>query len=152
MTTPSARAATEAAFDSAPFEDLAAELAQRDRSWSSQVPVVRDALAGLRERAALAIGAFAKAASARSAAHLTDLQVGPVEPDEKHVDCLQFKVRRGRFEVVCVGKPRGVVTMVGPYRAGRPERPCQEHPLPSVAACAALDALLLEFLRTATQV
>jgi len=133
-----------------PFEQLARELAERDRECAAELPSIERALARLRAAAEQRIGAFVETAGGLGAKHLVHVEVGPVEPDEKHVDCLQFKVRRGRHEVVCVGKSRGVVTLVGPYRAGKPERPCQEHPLPSPEADRALHALLLQFLREAT--
>ena len=111
---------------------------------------MRDALEALRGRALGSVAAFVRVARERGGAHLTDIGVGPVESDEKHVDCLQFKVARGRWELTCVGKARGVVTLVGPYRRGKPEKPCAEFPLPGAAADAALDDLLLALLREAS--
>ena len=68
---------------------------------------------------------------------------------EKHVDCLQFRVQRGRWELVCVAKPRGAVTLVGPFKRFGSERPCEDQPLPSEAAEQALQARLLELIRQA---
>jgi hypothetical protein len=132
------------------FEQLAATLADRDRHLPEALVGVQEALGGLRERAREAVDAFVRTAAQRGSPHLTDVVVGPVEPDEKHVDCLQFKVRRGRWELTCVGKSRGVVVLVGPYRRGKPEQPCAEHSLPGAAADAALDDRLLALLREAS--
>jgi hypothetical protein len=132
------------------FEQLAATLADRDRDVSKSLGSVRPALEALRGRAALGIAAFVRVAEKSGAAHLTDVAVGPVESDEKHVDCLQFRVARGRWELTCVGKARGVVTLVGPYRRGAPEKPCAEFALPGSEADAALEDRLLELLREAS--
>jgi hypothetical protein len=132
------------------FEALARELAQRDRAVAASLAEARAAAAELRRHAEHAVATFCAAARAQGAEHLTELHVGPVEPDEKHVDCWQFKVNRGRWEIVCVAKPRGAVTLVGPYRRGKPEHPCRDYPLPSEAAHAGLADLLLDLIRQAS--
>ncbi len=132
------------------FEQLAATLADRDRDVSESLGSVRPALEALRGQALGDIEAFVRVAREHGGAHLTDVAVGPVEWDEKHVDCLQFKVARGRWELTCVGKSRGVVTLVGPYRRGKPEKPCAEFPLPGREADAALEDRLLSLLREAS--
>lgn len=132
------------------FEQLAAALADRDRDVSKSLEVVRPAFDALQGRAVGAVEAFVRAARAQGGTHLTAVAVGPVEPDEKHVDCLQFKVMRGRWELTCVGKARGVVTLVGPYRRGQPEKPCAEFALPGAEADAALEDRLLALLREAS--
>jgi len=133
------------------FEALAQTLAERDRSLASAILAVEPALEVLRERAARAVAVFVNVALEHRVPHLTHLSVGPVEPDEKHIDCLQFKVRRGRWEIVCVGKPRGVVTLVGPYRSGKQEGPCSEHPLHGNEVEAALDDRLVELIQSASE-
>ena len=132
------------------FEQLAATLADRDRDVSKSLGSVRTELEALRRRALGAVQAFVRVASERGGTHLTDIAVGPVESDEKHVDCLQFKVWRGRWELTCVGKARGVLTLVGPYRRGKPEKPCAEFMLPGAEADAALEDRLLALLREAS--
>ncbi len=132
------------------FEQLAASLADRDRDVSKSLEEVRTPFEALRRRAVGGIETFVRVARERGGTHLTDVAVGPVVPDEKHVDCLQFKVARGRWELTCVGKARGVVTLVGPYRRGKPEKPCAEFPLPGAEADAALEDRLLDLLREAS--
>jgi hypothetical protein len=134
-----------------PFEELAGELSARDRGLAEALRRSCQHLTALRDCAADHVAAFVAAARRGGGAHLVDLCVGLVEPDEKRVDSLQFKVQRGRWEIVCVAKPRGVVTLVGPYRRGKPEHPCQEHPLPGDKAQAALVDLLLQLIREASE-
>ena len=71
---------------------------------------------------------FRREARARGVPHLAHIEVGPVEPDEKHVDALQVMIRQGRWHVVCVAKSRGAVTLVGPYQRGKKEGPCATLP------------------------
>jgi len=128
------------------IRQLAESLAVRDRNVGQTLVKIRESFDALRRRAELSVEAFRSTVCELGAEHLSHVAIGPVEPDEKHVDCLQFKVQRGRWEIVCVAKPRGTVVFVGPYRAGKPERPCQEHLLPSPEADAGLDDLLLDLL------
>jgi hypothetical protein len=133
------------------FEELARELTRRDRELAEFLPRAHDALAALRECAQGHVAAFVATVRRGGAPHLAELVVGPVEADEKHVDCVQFKVQRGRWEIVCVAKPRGVVTLVGPYRRGKAEQPCRDYPLPSEAAEDGLEELLLQLIRQACE-
>ena len=132
------------------FEQLAAALARRDRELARELEPVRRALESVRETLGTSVRTFVETARAAGAEHLAHVEVGPVEPDEKHVDCLQVKVRRGRWEIVCVGKTRGVVTVVGPYRRGKPEQPCRDHAFGAEAIDGAQD-VLLELLRGASE-
>jgi hypothetical protein len=132
------------------FEELAAELCARDRDLAVALRHAREHLGALREQARTQVAAFVAAVHREGSHHLADLAVGPLEPDEKHVDCLQFKVRRGRWEIVAVAKPKGTVTLVGPYRLGKPERPCRDHTLPSEEAQGGLAELLLALIREAS--
>jgi hypothetical protein len=138
-------------MSSEPFECLASELAARDRGLADQLSAARDHLGELQRRAEAAVSSFSATARREGAPHLAELWVGPVEPDEKHVACLQFKVQRGRWEIVCVAHADcSRVTLVGPYRRGKPEKPCADHPLPSPDAEKALADLLLHLIREAS--
>jgi hypothetical protein len=133
------------------FEELAAALAARDRGLEKLQTELRPAFEALRERALADVEAFVSAARAGGGEHLTHICVGSVEPDDKHADSLQFRVRRGAWELVCVCRTRkGVVTLVGPFRRGKPERPCEDHALSGETAGAALDDRLLDLLREAS--
>ena len=136
------------------FEALAVELAERDRGLDQLLARVRDGALELRARAEAAMDAFRVKATAAGAEHLTQFELGPVEPDEKHVDCLQFRVSRGRWEIICVAKaaaPEPKVTLVGPFRRGKPERPCSDHPLTGKGVERALEDLLLVLIREASE-
>ena len=67
---------------------------------------------------------FVAAADAAGAPHLAIIAITAVEPDDKSIRAFQFKIRRGRYEAVVVSKDRGEVMMVGPYKRGRDEGPC----------------------------
>lgn len=133
------------------FEELAAALAARDRCVSQLLDEVRPRFDALRERAVAGVESFVRAARKSGAEHLTRLRVDPVEPDDRYVDCLQFRVHRGCWQIVCVARPpKDIVTLVGPFRAGKPERPCADVSLKGDEADARLDDLLLQLIREAS--
>ncbi len=74
-----------------------------------------------------------------------------VEPDEKHVDCLQFRIARGRWEALCVVKAKGSVTLVGPFKRGKTEKPCSDQPLRGAAVESALEELVTRLIRVASE-
>jgi hypothetical protein len=137
------------------FEKLAAELAERDAGLEVRLGEVREGAAELRALAHEAVESFRRAALAHGASHLAQIEVGPVEPDEKHVDCIQFRVTRGRWEVVCVAKAQAdqgaKVTLVGPFRRGKPERPCSDQPLHGEEVQTAIEELLVQLIQKASQ-
>jgi hypothetical protein len=81
--------------------------ARRVHAW------VADALDGL--HAAL---------SEHGSPHLR-IELGEPRLDEKHVRAVQFELTRGRTVALVTVKSRGDVTLVGPFRAGKTEGPCQ---------------------------
>ena len=132
------------------FEGLARELAERDAELSPGLEEARVCAQALRARAREALAEFRQAAERGGALHLARVEVGPVEPDEKHIDAVQVRVKRGRWEIVCVAKSRGEVTLVGPYRQGKEENPCKSYAFKAPELEPALDDLLLELLRQST--
>lgn len=133
------------------FEKLAEALAERDADVSAGLGDARAAAEQLREVAQAAVEAFCRAARARGAAHLAHIDVSGVEPDEKHVDCVQFAVRRGRWEALCVAKASGKVTLVGPFKRGKTEKPCRDMPLRGDGTEHALAALLERLIEQASE-
>ena len=133
------------------FAALARELAERDRELPRRLAEAADHAERLRAHADACIGVFCGSARAEGAEHLTAIRVGPVEPDEKHVDCCQFRIERGRWVAVCVAKARGVATLVGPFQRGKSEQPCRDVAFGAPDAFEALEALLLELLRKASE-
>ncbi|MFQ5513879.1 MAG: hypothetical protein ACE5FG_05525 [Myxococcota bacterium] len=135
------------------FVELAAELAERDRELPSRLAGVREGATALHAIARSALEHFQEELRKRGAEHLASFAIGPVEPDEKHVDCLQFRVSRGRWEILCVAKAREEgpkVTLVGPFRRGKPEKPCRDFPLRSDEVERGLEDVLVELIRQAT--
>lgn len=130
------------------FEKLARELSHRDRDLSAPLQDATAAAVELRAHAQACIDAFTAGARAEGAEHLTDVAVGAVGTDAKHVDCASFTVARGRWESVCVAKPapKAKVTLVGPYKQGTPEKPCRDVPLRGDETRAGLEDLLLALL------
>ena len=133
------------------FEALAHELAERDRELPAQLAAAAPHAERLHLHALTCVETFRRAARERGADHLVEIRIGPVEPDDKHVDCLQFRIERGRWVAVCVAKANGTVTLVGPFKQGKPEEPCRDHALASEAAREGLEDLLLALLRSASE-
>jgi hypothetical protein len=115
-------------MDAQRFRKLAEELAQRDPGLSQRLRDARDAARSLRDAAFDALEAFRQRASEIGAPYLGNIEVSPVEPDEKHVDAVQFRISRGRIELLCVAIARGEGKMrvVGPFKRGKDEGPCAE--------------------------
>ena len=113
------------------FERLAVELAEQQPDLAKRLADIREIAEALREIADASVQAFKRRASELGAEHLTRLEISPVGPDEKHVDSLQFKLARGRWEVVCIAsaKDEGKVRLVGPFKRGESETPCSDHAL-----------------------
>jgi hypothetical protein len=133
------------------FAELATQLAERDRVLAEPLAQARTAAEQLRAHAERALAAFTAAARAEGADHLTDLTLGPVRPDEKHVDAIEFSVRRGRWELICVAKAGRKFTLVGPFERGKAEKPCLDYPLAGDELRAGLEARLLELIRSASE-
>ena len=133
------------------FQQLARSLAARDRDLPDALASVRPCVERLRAHAHGVVEAFADAARSVGAVHLTDVTVGPVITDAKHVDCLSFAVVRGRWEALCVAKPCGTARLVGPFRRGKAEGPCADYALADDAARAPLEEMLLALLTEASR-
>ena len=133
------------------FEQLAVELAENQPDLSQRLSELREGAESLRELAYASVQAFKRRASELGAGQLTLLDVSPVGPDEKHVDCLQFKLVRGRWEVVCVvlAKGEGKVRLVGPFKRGQNETPCSDHGLRGPEVEAALQDRIESLIREA---
>jgi hypothetical protein len=134
------------------FERLAEELAGRDVDLVDPLARARRAAEHLRALALDRVDAFRNAARERGAAHLTDVEVGPVGTDEKHVDGVSFGAWRGRLRIVCVAKCDGEVRLVGPFKRGGPEKPCADHPLEGPEVEAALEDLLHDLIESGSGV
>ncbi len=70
-------------------------------------------------------GALSAYAEAIADAPQLAVELGPVRSDEKHVRSVEFELRHGRTRGLFVVKSRGELTLVGPFRTGKTEGPCQ---------------------------
>jgi hypothetical protein len=143
-----------APMDDQRFRKLAEELAARDPGLSQRLRQARDAARALRELAFGAVEAFRQRASEIGAPYLGNLEVSAVEPDEKHVDAVQFRISRGRWELLCVAIARadGKLRVVGPFKRGKEEGPCAEAPLSGPEVEKLLEERLYALVREATRV
>ena len=78
-----------------------------------------------------------------SVPHL-QVEVTPPRVDDKHLHAIEFDLERGRHRGVITVKTKREVTLVGPFRAGKPEGPCRSFPFD---ADADLEDALGDFLR-----
>ena len=140
-----------AAMDAPRFRKLAEELAARDPGLAARLREVREAARTLRELAFQAVEAFRERAAELGAPYLGNVEVSGVEPDEKHVDCVQFRVSRGRTELLCIAiaAGEGKVRLVGPFKRGKSEGPCADAPLSGPEAERALEDRIERLLREA---
>jgi hypothetical protein len=143
-----------APMDDQRFRKLADELAERDPGLAVRLRHARDAARVLRDSAFSAVEAFRQRASEIGAPYLGNIEVSIVEPDEKHIDAVQFRITRGRFEVICVAIARGEGKMrvVGPFKRGKEEGPCAEVPLRGSEVENLLEERLAALVREATGV
>jgi len=139
-------------MDRARFRKLAEDLASRDPGLAERIGVVDDAARLLRDQAFHAVEAFRERARELGAPYLGNLEVSAVEPDEKHVDSVQFRVSRGRFELLCIAiaQDSGKVRLVGPFKRGKQEGPCHEAPLRGDVVEKALEDRIEQLLREAS--
>lgn len=80
------------------------------------------------------------------------LHIETSEPrlDDKHVRSVEFEIARGRHRAIVTVKSRGEVTLVGPFKAGKVEGPCQTFPFDEEAEIeGALGDFLERFLEEA---
>ena len=141
-------------MDAQRFRKLADELAERDPALAARLRGAREAARLLRDAAFEAVEAFRQRAAELGAGYLGNIEVSGVEPDEKHVDAVQFRITRGRLEVICVAVARGEGKMrvVGPFKRGKEEGPCAEAPLRGAEIETLLEERLAALVREATGV
>jgi hypothetical protein len=131
------------------LEELGRELGEREADHVEGLAEARTRAEELQAQVAGAIGRFHAAASKAGAPHLAPA-VSPVRADDKHVRSCEFELVRGRHRAIITVKSRGEVTLVGPFRAGKPEGPCRSFPLaPSDEFEAALADFLAAFVEDA---
>ncbi|MGI9430576.1 MAG: hypothetical protein ACR2PQ_00080 [Myxococcota bacterium] len=103
---------------------LGRTLAQREQEHSAGLAEAWEHAHALREVVAEGLEGFETAIREAAAPQLA-VELGPVRTDEKHVRSVEFEVMRGRHRALVIVKSRGEVTLVGPFRTGKAEGPCQ---------------------------
>jgi hypothetical protein len=142
-------------MDTAKFEALAEDLARQHGDLARWLANARAAAEELRGQAQACIEAFVARATALGAEQLGSVSVSGVVPDQKHVDCLQFSVERGRNVLLCVAiatPEGGKVRLVGPFKRGKAEGPCGDFPLRGPELEHGLEQRMLDLLRQASSV
>ena len=109
------------------LEALGRELGRREAAEAAALADAWRHAEAVRARVADALGGLHDGLAAAGASHLR-LQLGPLRLDEKHVRAVQFEVARGRTQLLVTVKSRGEVVLVGPFRTGKEEGPCQRVP------------------------
>jgi len=135
------------------FQALAEELARQQRELPGWLASARAGAEELRGQAQACVDAFVRRALALGAEQLGSVNVSALIPDEKHVDCLQFCVERGRSALICVaiaGPQGGKIRLVGPFKRGKAEGPCGDYPLRGPEVEAGLEQRMLDLLRQAS--
>jgi hypothetical protein len=107
-------------------------LGEREAAHLAALEEARSRAEKLRAEVAEGIAAFHAAARRAGAPHLS-LELGEVRGDDKHLRAVEFELRRGRHRAIVTVKSRGDVTLVGPFKAGKQEGPCQSFPWDSQA-------------------
>ncbi len=132
------------------LEALGQTLGAREAEHREGLERARNCVERLRDRIEGALERFHRAAARAGAPHLR-VSLGEIRTDEKHLRAVEFDLRRGRYRIVVTAKSRGDVTLVGPFRVGKNERPCRTFPLESGAELNdALANLLESFLEEAS--
>lgn len=107
--------------------DAGRRLGSREAEHGTALSEARLRAAKLHSAVADAVAGFNDGARAAGAPHLV-LEVGEPRVDDKHLRAVEFELRRGRHRAIVTVKSRGEVTLVGPFKAGKQEGPCQTFP------------------------
>lgn len=100
-------------------------LALREDEHERSLDEARERAETLRSRVDEGLEGYAQATAG---APQLRVKLSPVRPDEKHVRSVEFEVARGRHRALFIVKSRGEITLVGPFRTGKVEGPCQSLP------------------------
>ena len=120
---------------------LAAAVVAREQRHAEALASARDKAQTLHQRVGEALRRF----NAVVETEAPGLRVEMSSPrlDDKHAHAVQFDLARGRHRAIVTVKSKAEVTLVGPFRAGKPEGPCRTFPF---SASDDLDDALGDFL------
>ncbi len=131
------------------FERLGRTLGEREAAHARKLEEARACVEKLRATVASALEDFHRAARAAGSPHL-EIGLSDARIDDKHVRAVEFELFRGRQRAIVTAKSRGEVTLVGPFRKGKAEKPCRSFPFDAHQELRdALGDLLEQFLEEA---
>ena len=132
------------------LEELGRVLGEREATHAAALDRARKQADVLHDELDSALSRFHSAAARAGSPHL-EILLGEPQIDDKHIRAVEFDLRRGRYRAIVTVKSRGVVTLVGPFRTGKTERPCRSFPADSESEIElALGDFLERFLEVAT--
>ncbi len=124
------------------LEELGRSLGAREAPHRAGLDEARACAESLRERIQQALTRFHRGAAEAGAPHLC-VELSELRTDDKHLRAVEFDLVRGRHKAIVTAKSRGEVTLVGPFRSGKPEGPCLSFPFDAEAE---LESALGDFL------
>lgn len=106
---------------------LGRTLGAREAAHRAELDAARSCAEKVREDVAKALEHFHAAVVEAGAPHLR-VALSEIRLDDKHLRAVEFDLVRGRHKAIVVAKSRGELTLVGPFRVGKPEGPCRSFP------------------------
>lgn len=106
---------------------IAEDLVKREAVHADAIDRARTKASELHDRVDTAIALFNEALG--ESAPYFQVELSPTRVDDKHLHSIEFNLERGRHRAVVTVKSKGVVTLVGPFRAGKKEGPCLSFPI-----------------------
>jgi hypothetical protein len=131
------------------LEEIGKRLAARETAHASQLEQAHRRAAEIHERVRVGLEGFHRGSREAGAPHLV-VDLSPPRIDDKHLHCVQFDLARGRHRVIAIVKSKGELVLVGPFKTGKQEGPCETIALDDDEAIdAGLGQVLAEFLEVA---
>ncbi len=131
------------------LEQMGKRLAERETPHASKLAQTHQRAVELHERVRVGLEAFHRGSREAGAPHLL-VELSSPRIDDKHLHSVQFDIARGCHRVIVTVKSKGEVTLVGPFKSGQQEGPCNSIALDDDPAIdAGLAEVLAEFLEVA---
>lgn len=131
------------------LEQMGKRLAERETAQAEKLAHAHARAAEIHERVRVGLEGFHRGSQQAGAAHLR-VELSPPRTDDKHLHSVQFDLARGRHRLIVTVKSKGEVTLVGPFKTGKQEGPCNSIALDDDPAIdAGLAEVLAEFLEVA---
>ncbi len=132
------------------FAQVGRTLGEREAPHREGLEAARATANALHARVSAALEHYHAAIQTAGSPHLR-VEIGDPRLDHKHVRSYEFVLKRGRHRGLFILKSKGQLTLVGPFREGKTEGPCQRIQLPYSGSSAAasndeVDAAIIEFV------